>query len=651
MAIPSLLGSYIDQTYQRLVQTTGSGAEFADGLGNPISFGGATIPGGSNTQIQFNSASKFAADSSFIFDYTKKALVLGTGNVVYSPFSFALGTNHNLFGTGSFAQGDGNSTNANYTHVEGSNTYAGSAYAHAEGEFTNAYTYASHAEGYFTSTLGLYSHAEGNTSQAKGDYSHAEGNSTISSGSYSHAEGNSTIARGDSSHAEGINTQASADYSHAEGEGSIANGYGSHAEGTGTTALGYASHAEGHSTITTNNYAHAEGDSTVAGGIGSHAEGEGTYANGIRSHAEGFGAAANGDTSHAEGAGSTTFGQSSHAEGSGTVTNGDYSHAEGSTTTTYGDSSHSEGDGTATGQLGYNSTSIVAGNITLDSGYGNVKPYIDGLSGYIILDDRAHSNLYGYQLFKIGSITAGTPTIINLVDTTVSTAQATIGVPGVVAPTDSDTIITGRRAHSEGSNTIASGWSSHAAGDNTNTVGDFSYAGGQGTIAYRQNQTAVGQYNKIFRENQTHYDSSFVVGKGTSTSLRDNIFEVLPTQNTVNISASIVTIDGLTADNTVPNIVSIDTGSKQLYTISVSSIRPKAGSVQSSSFSGSGPKTCSVSFTTPFPDNNYAITVTGTDGLPWSIIGKTSGSFGISSNSGAAITGPVYWIATPFNNS
>ena len=37
MAIPSLLGSYIDETYQRLVQT--QGGEYADGLGNPITFG------------------------------------------------------------------------------------------------------------------------------------------------------------------------------------------------------------------------------------------------------------------------------------------------------------------------------------------------------------------------------------------------------------------------------------------------------------------------------------------------------------------------------------------------------------------------------------------------------------------------------------
>ena len=43
MAIPTLSGSYIDETYQRLVQV--SGAEFADGLGNPITFG--TTPTGS----------------------------------------------------------------------------------------------------------------------------------------------------------------------------------------------------------------------------------------------------------------------------------------------------------------------------------------------------------------------------------------------------------------------------------------------------------------------------------------------------------------------------------------------------------------------------------------------------------------------------
>ena len=43
MAIPSLLGTYIDETYQRLVQTDGT--DFANGLGVPITFG--TIETGS----------------------------------------------------------------------------------------------------------------------------------------------------------------------------------------------------------------------------------------------------------------------------------------------------------------------------------------------------------------------------------------------------------------------------------------------------------------------------------------------------------------------------------------------------------------------------------------------------------------------------
>jgi len=60
MAIPSLLGSYIDQTYPRLVQTSGS--EFADGLGNPILIG---ISGGTDTYIPLWSGSN-ALTSSFL---------------------------------------------------------------------------------------------------------------------------------------------------------------------------------------------------------------------------------------------------------------------------------------------------------------------------------------------------------------------------------------------------------------------------------------------------------------------------------------------------------------------------------------------------------------------------------------------------------
>jgi len=667
MAIPSLLGSYIDQTYQRLVQTTGSGAEFADGLGNPISFG-TTTPGGSNTQIQFNSASKFAADSSFVFDYTKKALLLGTGHSNTGFFSLAVGKDAIIASTGSACIGidTGTSLYAHYSLVNGESTYASAYSSHAEGQFSTTYGAYSHAEGRFGLAIGIYSHAEGDTCFSRGESSHAEGYNTISSGSYSHSEGSTTLAFGISSHAEGNTTISSGSYSHAEGEFTLASGQSSHAEGQYVSASGDYSHAEGYSTIASGSYSHAEGYFTVASGQQSHAEGDYAIASGSTSHAEGAATLAIGESSHAEGRYTTSSGdyshaegeytlasgRSSHAEGYFTMASGNNSHAEGEYTTAYGNISHAEGSFTRTGQLGWLTdtiTPISAGVITINPSYGDIKPYIDG--NYIILDDRAYDDNYSIQLFEISSTSAGIPTIINLVDTTVSTTTAVIGVPNVAAPTNADIPLPGRSAHSEGNTTLATGNNSHAAGDQTNAIGYASYAGGLSTISYRPSQTVVGRYNAIKRPNSNHYDYSFVVGKGTSATLRDNIFEVLSTQDTINLSASQVYANGLSASNTQSNVVSIDTAdSGRLYTTAVSSIRPKAGSIPSSSFSGTV-KTCSVSLNTPFPDNNYAVTVTGTDGFAWSIISKTSGSFGLSSNSTSAITGPVYWIATPFNNS
>jgi len=73
----------------------------------------------------------------------------------------------------------------------------------------------------------------------------------------------------------------------------------------------------------------------------------------------------------------------------------------------------------------------------------------------------------------------------------------------------------------------------------------------------------------------------------------------------------------------------------------------KAGSGSAASFGGS-PLTASITFTTPFSDNLYPITVTGEDARSWTIKSKVSGSFVINTNSSTALTGPVYWIATPF---
>jgi hypothetical protein len=76
----------------------------------------------------------------------------------------------------------------------------------------------------------------------------------------------------------------------------------------------------------------------------------------------------------------------------------------------------------------------------------------------------------------------------------------------------------------------------------------------------------------------------------------------------------------------------------------------KAGSGSAASFTGN-PSSSTVTFTTAFSNNLYAVSVVGEDERSWTIQSKVSGSFVINSNSIVPLTGPVYWIATPFSNT
>lgn len=70
----------------------------------------------------------------------------------------------------------------------------------------------------------------------------------------------------------------------------------------------------------------------------------------------------------------------------------------------------------------------------------------------------------------------------------------------------------------------------------------------------------------------------------------------------------------------------------------------KSGIVSSSSFGGTT-KTASVFFTTPFPDTNYSVVVTGEDSRNWFIQQKSGSSFQINSNSIVLFVGNVFWQA------
>jgi hypothetical protein len=111
------------------------------------------------------------------------------------------------------------------------------------------------------------------------------------------------------------------------------------------------------------------------------------------------------------------------------------------------------------------------------------------------------------------------------------------------------------------------------------------------------------------------------------------------TSSAIYSSGSLIRLENNTQVTGSLNVSAGITGSLQ-------SLKALSGSV--ASFGGT-PKSSSITFTSPFPNNLYAVTVTGEDARIWTIQSKTSGSFTINSNSSVALTGPIYWIATAYN--
>jgi len=254
-------------------------------------------PGGSDTQVQYNSGSAFGASPSFTYDYTIESLSQGN-NCLLGP-------------------------SATYAHVEGTNTVALQPGAHAEGGSTLAFGIASHAEGYNTTSSAAYSHVEGNTTKATGQFSHAEGELTTAQGKSAHAEGYQTIASGQYSHAEGYQTIASGQASHAKGYQTTASGNYSHAGGFKNKSLGLYSFSTGISNIANGSYSFAAGALNNAAGANSVAFGFTTYA-GNSALSAGILTSASGQYSVAYGQQTIASGQASFTAGNSTTANGNY---------------------------------------------------------------------------------------------------------------------------------------------------------------------------------------------------------------------------------------------------------------------------------------------------------------------------------------
>lgn len=128
------------------------------------------------------------------------------------------------------------------------------------------------------------------------------------------------------------------------------------------------------------------------------------------------------------------------------------------------------------------------------------------------------------------------------------------------------------------------------------------------------------------------------------------IFEVVSGSNTLFavdsgptvIMSGSVLMYALPTSSTAASILTYNSSTGQVFSSSPPS---KAGSASAASFGGS-PRTSSVTFATAYPNNNYSVTVTGTDARTWTIQSKTAAGFTINSNSSTALTGATFWIAS-----
>lgn len=599
--------------------------------------------------------------------------------------------------SGSYAHAEGFGTNAtgNYTHAEGLETVASGSYSHVEGQETEAYGLASHAEGFDTTAIGDYSHAEGNSTTASGSHSHAQGDSSITYGVASHAEGGATAAYGNFSHAEGYFARSAGVSSHAEGYYTVSSGSYSHTEGSYTTASGVASHAEGYFALSSGSYSHAEGTATRAIGESSHAEGYQTYAIGNYSHAEGGYTIASGSYSHAEG-------YYTIASGSYQTVVGQYNQRGNSTSLFVVGNGSGDADANRSDIMRVDPTGVVISGSLNVSGSTIIRSLTTSsvtLTNVLMISSSgqvfvtASSAIVGGSVRTVNGASPDPTTgnvAVSITTTYTGYSSSLSGAPSLQASASGQ--ITA--SFSNGALWIVTGETDPArTGSNGETYIFSSGSVGQWTFVPNYSQNAadarylVKSTGGTVSGNITLDNSAELYGtsswarqaitasygnitgslfgtaswaRSASSAINAQTASFLPV-GTYQITASwaVSASRAVTASYVTGSIfTSTNPALTSSYAVTASyalnaggfSITIKASSASAASFQGS-PLTSSVLFGSAFGDNNYILTVTGEDARAWSIQSKSSTGFTINSNSDVALTGPVFWIATPFNNS
>jgi len=200
---------------------TGSLLTTASAAGNTITFtkgdgstfpvtvaGGTGAPGGSDTQLQFNSASVFSGSSKLTYNYTSSILTLTGSMIVSGAISASFGPNTvGFYGTASWAINALTASFITASNVWGpfgsssvaSASFASSSVSASYAETASAApsdTYIQYnnngilgAEQYFRYIYASHSLQQGDSVTASGNYSHAEGRLNYASASWSHVGG------------------------------------------------------------------------------------------------------------------------------------------------------------------------------------------------------------------------------------------------------------------------------------------------------------------------------------------------------------------------------------------------------------------------------------------------------------------------------
>jgi hypothetical protein len=565
----------------------------------------------------------------------------------------------------------------------------------------------SHAEGISTFAINDYSHTEGISSIAAGQYSHAEGLQSITLGTYSHAEGYQTTALGNSAHSEGYQAIAVGNYSHAEGFSTIASGSYSHAEGAGTIALGNSAHAEGYLTTASANYSHAEGLRTIASGDYQLVVGQWNVASTSQSaFIVGDGTANNArhnvlfvSKSYFEVSASNMYFQGLANSSQTYVVAIDTNTGQLSYTLASGVGSLTPPGGNNTA-IQFNSGSSFSGSNKFTYDYGN---NIVTLTGSLRVSGSITGSLLGTASwatsasFVTGSVFTSANQALSasnaLTASFVQTAQTASYVTGSVF-TSANRALSASFALSSSQTTTASyalyALNGGTSGNPGGNPGEIQYNNGNTTfdgvptLTYDGAiLTATGSFTGSFVGSftgtaswaesasqaltasfvRTAQTASYVLTAQTasyvlqavSASFASTASFVLTAQTASYVLQAVSASFASTASYVTGSIFTSTnralSASNALTSSFNSNMRASSASVSDFVSAGGGDYISNpISFSPIFPNNNYAITITGEDARSWTIQSKLSSSFVINTNSSVALSGPVYWIAMQFNN-